>query len=222
MLIIMSHVCVCVFAGWTSMTKWARQANTQNSVRFNMKLYVFQVNNGSTLTFDTDLAVQTWEIGILPILVRHSGQYFYAIVTYDKLFLCLSVLELKHAIQAKYKIATQHQVLVVNGGECMAAERRVCSYSAGTVSLDTLFVCLLPWRYTSWTCDVLSPDVFLLILRKPTPYSFSTKRWSCVTGILRSLKPPSRLRARFRLKWKSLYWCQLSFTLLPHEHNLLW
>ncbi|XP_047444804.1 RB1-inducible coiled-coil protein 1 isoform X2 [Mugil cephalus] len=66
-----------------------------------MKLYVFQVNNGSTLTFDTDLAVQT-------------------------------VLELKHAIQAKYKIATQHQVLVVNGGECMAAERRVCSYSAGT------------------------------------------------------------------------------------------
>ncbi|XP_077414102.1 RB1-inducible coiled-coil protein 1 [Vanacampus margaritifer] len=66
-----------------------------------MKLYVFQVNNGSTLTFDTDLAVQT-------------------------------VLELKHAIQAKYKIAMQHQVLVVNGGECMAAERRVCSYSAGT------------------------------------------------------------------------------------------
>ncbi|XP_034038248.1 RB1-inducible coiled-coil protein 1 [Thalassophryne amazonica] len=66
-----------------------------------MKLYVFQVNNGSTLTFDTDLAVQT-------------------------------VLELKHAIQAKYKIAVQHQVLVVNGGECMAAERRVCSYSAGT------------------------------------------------------------------------------------------
>ncbi|XP_049930937.1 RB1-inducible coiled-coil protein 1 isoform X2 [Epinephelus moara] len=66
-----------------------------------MKLYVFQVNNGSTLTFDTDLAVQT-------------------------------VLELKHAIQAKYKIAIQHQVLVVNGGECMAAERRVCSYSAGT------------------------------------------------------------------------------------------
>ncbi|CAN9503492.1 unnamed protein product [Ophioblennius macclurei] len=66
-----------------------------------MKLYVFQVNNGSTLTFDTDLAVQT-------------------------------VLELKHAIQSKYKISTQHQVLVVNGGECMSAERRVCSYSAGT------------------------------------------------------------------------------------------
>ncbi|KAM9718713.1 RB1-inducible coiled-coil protein 1 [Menidia menidia] len=66
-----------------------------------MKLYVFQVNNGSTLTFDTDLAVQT-------------------------------VLELKNAIQAKYKIAIQHQVLVVNGGECMAADRRVCSYSAGT------------------------------------------------------------------------------------------
>ncbi|CAF98458.1 unnamed protein product [Tetraodon nigroviridis] len=66
-----------------------------------MKLYVFQVNNGSTLTFDTDLAVQT-------------------------------VLELKHAIQAKYKIAIQHQVLVVNGGECMVVERRVCSYSAGT------------------------------------------------------------------------------------------
>ncbi|XP_047667051.1 RB1-inducible coiled-coil protein 1 isoform X2 [Tachysurus fulvidraco] len=66
-----------------------------------MKLYVFQVNNGSMLTFDTELAVQT-------------------------------VLDLKHAIQAKYKIATQHQVLVVNGGECMVAERRVCSYSAGT------------------------------------------------------------------------------------------
>ncbi|KAM6948568.1 RB1-inducible coiled-coil protein 1 [Aplochiton taeniatus] len=66
-----------------------------------MKLYVFQVNNGSTLTFDTELAVQT-------------------------------VLDLKHAIQVKYKISTQHQVLVVNGGECMVAERRVCSYSAGT------------------------------------------------------------------------------------------
>ncbi|XP_038161737.1 RB1-inducible coiled-coil protein 1 [Cyprinodon tularosa] len=66
-----------------------------------MKLYVFQVNNGSTLTFDTDLAVQ-------------------------------NVLELKHAIYAKYKVAVQHQVLVVNGGECMAADRRVCSYSAGT------------------------------------------------------------------------------------------
>ncbi|KAM6918407.1 RB1-inducible coiled-coil protein 1 [Xenentodon cancila] len=66
-----------------------------------MKLYVFQVNNGSTFTFDTDLAVQT-------------------------------VLELKHAIQAKYQIAIQHQVLVVNGGECMASDRRVCSYSAGT------------------------------------------------------------------------------------------
>ncbi|KAL2097802.1 hypothetical protein ACEWY4_007009 [Coilia grayii] len=66
-----------------------------------MKLYVFQVNNGSTLTFDTELAVQT-------------------------------VADLKHAIQVKYKIATQHQVLVVNGGECMIADRRVCSYSAGT------------------------------------------------------------------------------------------
>ncbi|KAJ8333402.1 hypothetical protein SKAU_G00414100 [Synaphobranchus kaupii] len=66
-----------------------------------MKLYVFQVNNGSTLTFDTELAVQT-------------------------------VSDLKHAIQVKYKVATQHQVLVVNGGECMVADRRVCSYSAGT------------------------------------------------------------------------------------------
>ncbi|XP_041101893.1 RB1-inducible coiled-coil protein 1-like [Polyodon spathula] len=66
-----------------------------------MKLYVFQVNNGTTLTFDTELAVQT-------------------------------VADLKHAIQVKYKIATQHQVLVVSGGECMVADRRVCSYSAGT------------------------------------------------------------------------------------------
>ncbi|NWY00658.1 RBCC1 protein, partial [Nothoprocta ornata] len=43
-----------------------------------------------------------------------------------------SVADLKHAIQTKYKIAIQHQVLVVNGGECMAPDRRVCSYSAGT------------------------------------------------------------------------------------------
>ncbi|NXA37145.1 RBCC1 protein, partial [Eudromia elegans] len=43
-----------------------------------------------------------------------------------------SVADLKHAIQTKYKIAVQHQVLVVNGGECMAPDRRVCSYSAGT------------------------------------------------------------------------------------------
>lgn len=57
-------------------------------------------------------------------------------------FLRLSVLELKHAIQAKYKIAVQHQVLVVNGGECMAADRRVCSYSAGTVSL-LQHICIL-------------------------------------------------------------------------------
>ncbi|KAM9626325.1 RB1-inducible coiled-coil protein 1 isoform 2-T5 [Trichechus inunguis] len=66
-----------------------------------MKLYVFLVNTGTTLTFDTELTVQT-------------------------------VADLKHAIQSKYKIAVQHQVLVVNGGECMAADRRVCTYSAGT------------------------------------------------------------------------------------------
>ncbi|KAM4705422.1 RB1-inducible coiled-coil protein 1 isoform 2-T2 [Rhinophrynus dorsalis] len=66
-----------------------------------MKLYVFLVNTGTTLTFDTELAVQT-------------------------------VTDLKHAIQTKYKIAVQHQILVVNGGECMASDRRVCSYSAGT------------------------------------------------------------------------------------------
>ncbi|KAM8810529.1 RB1-inducible coiled-coil protein 1 isoform 1-T1 [Eudromia elegans] len=66
-----------------------------------MKLYVFLVNTGTTLTFDTELAVQ-------------------------------NVADLKHAIQTKYKIAVQHQVLVVNGGECMAPDRRVCSYSAGT------------------------------------------------------------------------------------------
>ncbi|XP_013375625.1 PREDICTED: RB1-inducible coiled-coil protein 1 [Chinchilla lanigera] len=66
-----------------------------------MKLYVFLVNTGITLTFDTELTVQT-------------------------------VADLKHAIQSKYKIAIQHQVLVVNGGECMAADRRVCTYSAGT------------------------------------------------------------------------------------------
>ncbi|XP_044148650.1 RB1-inducible coiled-coil protein 1 isoform X2 [Bufo gargarizans] len=66
-----------------------------------MKLYVFLVNTGITLTFDTELAVQT-------------------------------VTDLKHAIQSKYKISVQHQILVVNGGECMAPDRRVCSYSAGT------------------------------------------------------------------------------------------
>lgn len=47
----------------------------------------------------------------------------------------LSVTDLKHAIHSKYKIAIQHQVLVVNGGECMAADRRVCTYSAGTVGV---------------------------------------------------------------------------------------
>uniref|UniRef100_A0A8C6EEZ0 RB1-inducible coiled-coil protein 1 n=1 Tax=Moschus moschiferus TaxID=68415 RepID=A0A8C6EEZ0_MOSMO len=66
-----------------------------------MKLYVFLVNTGTTLTFDTELTVQT-------------------------------VADLKHAIHSKYRIAMQHQVLVVNGGECMAADRRVCTYSAGT------------------------------------------------------------------------------------------
>lgn len=50
-----------------------------------------------------------------------------------------SVADLKHAIQTKYKIAIQHQVLVVNGGECMAPDRRVCSYSAGTVSACCIF-----------------------------------------------------------------------------------
>uniref|UniRef100_W5MF52 RB1-inducible coiled-coil protein 1 n=2 Tax=Lepisosteus oculatus TaxID=7918 RepID=W5MF52_LEPOC len=66
-----------------------------------MKLYVFLVNNGNTLTFNTELAVQT-------------------------------VADLKNAIQSRYRIAPQNQVLVVNGGECMVADRRVCSYSAGT------------------------------------------------------------------------------------------
>lgn len=78
-----------------------------------MKLYVFLVNTGTTLTFDTELTVQT-------------------------------VADLKHAIQSKYKIAIQHQVLVVNGGECMAADRRVCTYSAGTVGVkDPLLHSLL-------------------------------------------------------------------------------
>uniref|UniRef100_A0A2K5DRH2 RB1-inducible coiled-coil protein 1 n=1 Tax=Aotus nancymaae TaxID=37293 RepID=A0A2K5DRH2_AOTNA len=73
-----------------------------------MKLYVFLVNTGTTLTFDTELTVQT-------------------------------VADLKHAIQSKYKIAIQHQVLVVNGGECMAADRRVCTYSAGTGTGNSVF-----------------------------------------------------------------------------------
>ncbi|KAF5926251.1 hypothetical protein HPG69_011378 [Diceros bicornis minor] len=50
-----------------------------------------------------------------------------------------SVADLKHAIHSKYKIAIQHQVLVVNGGECMAADRRVCTYSAGTVGVQESF-----------------------------------------------------------------------------------
>lgn len=114
----------------------------------------------------------------------------------------LSVLELKHAIQAKYKIATQHQVLVVNGGECMAAERRVCSYSAGTVSLyafsrglSNLLAIKLCQRelcdiskfvlhpvvmasFRSAQCNLIKSNHFysLFIYRKPTPYSSSTKR----------------------------------------------
>uniref|UniRef100_A0A8C4QG26 RB1-inducible coiled-coil protein 1 n=1 Tax=Eptatretus burgeri TaxID=7764 RepID=A0A8C4QG26_EPTBU len=66
-----------------------------------MKLYVFLVNTGSMLTFDTELAIQ-------------------------------SVTELKMAIQKHHRISIHHQVLVVNGGESMAPERRVCSYCAGT------------------------------------------------------------------------------------------
>lgn len=54
-------------------------------------------------------------------------------------FFFLSVTDLKHAIHSKYKIAIQHQVLVVNGGECMAADRRVCTYSAGTVGVQEPF-----------------------------------------------------------------------------------
>nr|XP_032825790.1 RB1-inducible coiled-coil protein 1-like [Petromyzon marinus] len=66
-----------------------------------MKLFVFLVNTGATLTFDTELALQT-------------------------------VAELRQAIQTKYRVGVQHQVLVVSGGECLAGDRRVCSYSAGT------------------------------------------------------------------------------------------
>ncbi|GAB1284778.1 RB1-inducible coiled-coil protein 1 [Apodemus speciosus] len=77
------------------------EGEVSDSRKIIMKLYVFLVNTGTTLTFDTELTVQT-------------------------------VADLKHAIQSKYKIAIQHQVLVVNGGECMAADRRVCTYSAGT------------------------------------------------------------------------------------------
>lgn len=74
-----------------------------------------------------------------------------------------SVLELKNAIQSKYKIAIQHQVLVVNGGECMAAERRVCSYSAGTVSSDILFVCF---------CICFTVQFFLFVNFLTLPFSF--------------------------------------------------
>lgn len=56
------------------------------------------------------------------------------LIASTSLLIFFSVADLKHAIQTKYKIAIQHQVLVVNGGECMAPDRRVCSYSAGTVS----------------------------------------------------------------------------------------
>lgn len=79
------------------------------------------------------------------------------------------MLELKHAIQAKYKIAIQHQVLVVNGGECMVVERRVCSYSAGTVSADGSYV-------GRFLLGVLNAELSLLLSRKPTPYFCSTKR----------------------------------------------
>jgi RB1-inducible coiled-coil protein 1 len=77
------------------------EGEVSDSRKIIMKLYVFLVNTGTTLTFDTELTVQT-------------------------------VADLKHVIQSKYKIAIQHQVLVVNGEECIAADQRVCTYSSGT------------------------------------------------------------------------------------------
>lgn len=67
-----------------------------------------------------------------------------------------SVADLKHAIHSKYKIAIQHQVLVVNGGECMAADRRVCTYSAGTVGARP------PWRGRAPAFQRLGTGVWLL------------------------------------------------------------
>ncbi|XP_066479886.1 RB1-inducible coiled-coil protein 1 isoform X2 [Tiliqua scincoides] len=64
----------------------------------------------------------------LYVFLVNTGTTF----TFDTELAVQNVADLKQAIQTKYKIAIQHQVLVVNGGECMAPDRKVCSYSAGT------------------------------------------------------------------------------------------
>lgn len=162
-----------------------------------------------------------------------------------------SVADLKHAIQAKYKIAIQHQVLVVNGGECMAPDRRVCSYSAGTVSarcihnlncplyigrkkifyrgifkyfflqfagflIKTFFKCvqlinvertvnmLLIW-WNNWWLNIVLPLLnswiyFLSECRTPTQFSYSTKKWFCVSVHQPSPKP--HFQQRMRWNWK--------------------
>ncbi|CAH2285198.1 RB1-inducible coiled-coil 1 isoform X1 [Pelobates cultripes] len=64
----------------------------------------------------------------LYVFLVNTGSTF----AFDTELAVQTVNDLKHAIQTKYKIAVHNQMLVVNGGECMAPERRVCSYSAGT------------------------------------------------------------------------------------------
>lgn len=74
-----------------------------------MKLYVFLVNTGTTLTFDTELTVQT-------------------------------VADLKHAIHSKYKIAIQHQVLVVNGASAWLPTAGCAPTALGRTQIQFFFL----------------------------------------------------------------------------------
>uniref|UniRef100_UPI00358E03FD RB1-inducible coiled-coil protein 1-like n=1 Tax=Myxine glutinosa TaxID=7769 RepID=UPI00358E03FD len=68
----------------------------------------------------------------LPYILDHQEQDFWTLPGKTSGQWDLHVTELKQALQERHGIAPQHQVLVVNGGECLSGNRRVCSFNAGT------------------------------------------------------------------------------------------
>lgn len=59
-------------------------------------------------------------------LYFYSGLLFY------------SVIKLQHVISSETGIPVESQVLLISGGEPMSPNSRVCTYSAGTVSINCI------------------------------------------------------------------------------------
>lgn len=75
--------------------------------------------------------------------------------------LCLlfySVIKLQHVISSETGIPVESQVLLISGGEPMSPNSRVCTYSAGTVSIN----CIHTSKFRNFLICVSLPLYYLL------------------------------------------------------------